>query len=98
MTELTEVTVAYVFIKTVIGKTLQVASDVSNLKPEVHWVSVITGPYDLLAGVRVTDNIALGDLVMTKIHPIEGVLETSTSILAGYFNGGERGIVDNGPP
>lgn len=96
MMTLKDETVAYVYIKTKKKLTLEVAQAVSALIPEVRWVSVITGPYDLLAGVRVENNLALGEFVVGNIHPIEGVIDTSTSVLAGYFK--DDNAVENGPP
>lgn len=93
-------TVAYVMIKTELGEAANVANAVSALE-EVHWAVVVTGPYDVIAGVKVNDNDALGELVIARIHGVLGVEKrsTATSVMSSYHKDGVkllRGV--NGPP
>ncbi len=41
----------------------------------------VTGPYDLIAVVEVPDTDALGELVITKIQPVEGIAYTLTCVV-----------------
>ena len=41
----------------------------------------VTGPYDVIAFVEVPDTGALGELVITKIQPIEGIAYTLTCVV-----------------
>lgn len=96
--EVTEVTVAYVMIKTEIGKAAAVAAAVTSFEG-VDRAVVVTGFYDVIAIVEVEDNVALGQLVLNQIHGIEGVTETATAVMASWYRGGEEmWSIDNGPP
>lgn len=75
--------IAYVLIKTEPGTALVVAEAVAGITG-VRWASVITGPYDIIAGVKVSDGQALGTLVVEGIHHIEGVIDTTTGVLVSY--------------
>lgn len=98
MEQLAEVTVAYVMIKTELGAAADVAARVSALDG-VCWAVVVTGPYDVIAGVRITDNVALGDLVVDEIHGLAGVTETLTAVMTAYYIDGEPAIEGpHGPP
>ena len=86
-------TVAYVSIKTKPGAAADVAKMVAELVP-VHWAVVVTGPYDIIAGVRVSDNEMLGTLVMERIRGISGVVETMTAVATSFHEGKvPRGIM-----
>ncbi len=41
----------------------------------------VTGPYDVIAFVEVPDTDALGELVITKVQPIEGIAYTLTCVV-----------------
>jgi DNA-binding Lrp family transcriptional regulator len=95
---LTEVTVAYVMIKAVKGEAINVARRVSELDG-VRWASVITGCQDVIAGVRVSDNDALGELVVNGIQTIEGVNGPETLVMSSHYVGGAKvESAHNGPP
>jgi DNA-binding Lrp family transcriptional regulator len=86
-------TVAYVLIKTKLGAASDVAKAVSELGP-VHWAAVVTGPYDVIAGVRASDNEMLGTLVVERIHSTPGVTETVTAVMVSFHKGEvPRGIM-----
>ena len=78
--------VAYVLIDTKPGAAADVAKVLSELGP-VHWAAVVTGPYDIIAGVRVSDNEMLGTLVRERIHGISGVIETMTTVAVSFHGG-----------
>jgi Lrp/AsnC family transcriptional regulator for asnA, asnC and gidA len=46
--------------------------------PEVRWVVICAGSYDLLIEVVCADNQHLLSLISDKLSPIEGVRETVT--------------------
>lgn len=92
---LKDVTIAYVMIKTQIGEATRIAQEVAAI-PGVHWAAVVTGPYDVIAGVRAPDNEALGTLVVDTIHGIAGVTETSTAVMVSYHMPTVKGVM--GPP
>lgn len=41
----------------------------------------VTGPYDVIASIEVADTEALGELVITEIQTIEGIVETLTCVV-----------------
>jgi DNA-binding Lrp family transcriptional regulator len=101
-------TVAFVLIKTELGAAAQVAAAVSRLNVEVEgdkgvevrgvrWATIVTGPYDVMAAVRVKNNEALTRLVIQEIQPTEGIRNPLTIVSGGWFVNGER-IGLNGYP
>jgi len=70
---------AYVLINTALGKALEVVKVVAKVKG-VESACAVTGPYDILATVNVEKLADVGDLVVKKIHCIEGVCSTQTLI------------------
>ena len=70
---------AYILIETVVGNLRRVASDLGNL-PEVTSVDTVTGPYDVIAVVDAPDLNAVGDLVTSRVHTINGVVRTVTCL------------------
>jgi DNA-binding Lrp family transcriptional regulator len=95
---LKDVTVAYVMIKAELGMAAEVAAQVSTLDG-VHWAVVVTGPYDVIAGVRVSDNETLGALVVDGIQKVEGVRNPLTAVMTSYHVGGDlERYPRNGPP
>ena len=95
---LKDFTVAYVLIKAELGAAVEVAAQVSALDG-LHWAVVVTGPYDVIAGVRVSDNEALGTLVVEGIQKIEGVRNPLTAVMSSYYKGGNLlRSPHNGPP
>ena len=95
--DLRDVTVAYLLIKVQLGRAAEVAAAVSGVK-EIRWAVVITGPYDVLAGVRVPDNDALEEVV-TRVGLIPGVANPLTSVMTSYYqDGAKKSKIWNGPP
>lgn len=90
-------TIAFVLIKTELGATAEVAAQVSEVNG-VHWAIVVTGPYDIIAGVRVSDNMALGTLVMEEIQAIPGVRNPLTVVVTRYYEDGESRAPHGGFP
>jgi len=86
---------AYIMITVELGAGQQVVEQVSLL-PSVHWAAMVTGAYDVIAGVRVPTDQALGDLVVKEIHNTAGVTGTITAVISDYYKKGQRG--KNGGP
>lgn len=95
--DLKDVTVAYLLIKVQLGRAAEVAGAVSKVQG-IRWAVVITGPYDVLAGVRVPDNDALEEVV-TRVGLVPGVANPLTSVMTSYYqDGAKKGRIWNGPP
>ena len=77
---------ALVFIKAELGMAKQVAQEAARVEA-VQWAVVVTGPYDVIAAVRVEDNAALGSLIVDQIQPIAGVKDPSTMVITETFYG-----------
>ncbi len=68
-------TKAYILIETRTGTLLDVSDTLSSL-PGIEMVDTITGPYDVIAMVEVSDLNAVGQLVNGEIQGINGVVRT----------------------
>ncbi|GMQ85513.1 MAG: Lrp/AsnC ligand binding domain-containing protein [Acidimicrobiia bacterium] len=68
---------AYVLIQTDSGKAAGVANDIRALGG-VMSTEAVTGPYDVIVFVEAEDVDALGQLVVTAIQPVEGIVRTLT--------------------
>ena len=75
-------TKAYILIETAVGRSRGVASELGDLSG-VETVDAVTGPYDIIAVVTAPDLNAVGDLVTSRIHTIEGILRTVTCLSVG---------------
>ena len=75
-------TKAYILIETGVGKSRDVASALRSL-PGVSTVDAVTGPYDIIAVVAAPDLNAVGDLVTSEIHTINGIVRTVTCLSVG---------------
>ena len=83
-----EQTVAYVLIKAELGMARCVAEEVSTIEGVV-FADVITGPYDVVAGVMVPTNRELGSLVIEGIQNVTGVKNPLTLVgSSSHKNGG----------
>jgi DNA-binding Lrp family transcriptional regulator len=69
---------AYILIQTLRGKSWEVADAVSKMTG-VKNVHAVSGTYDVIAYVELTDLPALRDFI-TKVHDIEWVQRTQTAI------------------
>jgi DNA-binding Lrp family transcriptional regulator len=73
---------AYILIETAVGRSRAVSSQLRELSG-VETVDAVTGPYDIIAVVSADDLNAVGDLVTSRIHTIEGILRTVTCLSVG---------------
>ena len=72
-------TKAYILIETSVGKSRAV-SDALKALSGVEIVDPVTGPYDIIAVVGAQDLNAVGDLVTSNIHTIDGITRTVTCL------------------
>jgi len=75
---------AYILIKSESGRIKEVADQLAEIE-EISEVHSISGPYDLLAKVRVDQYEELGDMVPGKIQKIAGIRETITFLVFNIF-------------
>lgn len=71
--------IAFVLVRTEAGKAFQVVEGIKKIEGVVEAYA-ITGEYDVIAKVEAADIKELGEKVVTKIHTIDGVHSTVTSI------------------
>ena len=74
-------TKAYILIKVKAGKTQDVVKALKAL-PGVQQVHSCFGQPDVFSFIDVKDEKSLSDVVISKIHTIDGVEETDTHIVA----------------
>jgi len=74
-------TKAYILIKVKAGKTKDVVKTLKTI-PGVHQVHPCFGQPDIFSFIEVNDEKALSNVVISKIHIIDGVEETDTHIVA----------------
>jgi len=70
---------AYVLIRTALGKALKVVEEASQIEG-VKSACAVTGAYDVVAVVEVEKISDIADLVVNKIHCVDGVCSTQTLI------------------
>ena len=70
---------AFILVETAVGKTKDVISILNRING-IKSVDAVTGPYDIIAIIEQDDLNAVGNLVTTKVHPIEGVTRTVTCL------------------
>ena len=75
-------TKAYILIETAVAKSRGI-SDALNSISGIHTVDAVTGPYDIIAIAEGPDLNALGDLVTSHIHSIDGIIRTVTCLSVG---------------
>ena len=75
-------TKAYILIETAVGKSRDVTSLLTSMAG-VDTVDPVTGPYDIIAVVSAPDLNAVGDLVTSQIHTVDGILRTVTCLTVG---------------
>ena len=76
-------TKAYILIETAVGKSQRDVTDALRSLPGVQTVDAVTGPYDIIAVVGAPDLNAVGDLVTSQIHTINGIVRTVTCLSVG---------------
>jgi DNA-binding Lrp family transcriptional regulator len=74
-------TKAYILIKVKAGRTKDVLQALKKISG-VEQAHPCFGQPDIFVFINVPDERALSDVVITKIHTIEGVEETDTHIVA----------------
>ncbi len=70
---------AFILIETIVGRSKEVATALRRLEG-VKSVDAVTGPYDIIAIVEGETLADVGDLVISKIHPIAGISRTVTCL------------------
>ena len=70
---------AYVLIETQVGKTKQVVEAIGRLQGVVS-VDSVTGPYDAIAIVQGETLNDIGELIVSKVHPVAGISRTVTCL------------------
>ncbi len=75
-------TKAYVLIETAVGKSRTVAARLQSMDG-IDTVDPVTGPYDIIAVVSAPDLNAVGNLVTSAIHTLDGVERTVTCLSVG---------------
>ena len=70
---------AFILIETVVGRTKEVVTGLSNLSG-VKSVDTVTGPYDIVVILEAESLNDIGDIVTQKIHPIAGISRTVTCL------------------
>lgn len=73
---------AYVFVECTQGRALDVSKKLSALDG-ITSCHAVTGPVDVIAFIEGADINEVGKFVVEKIQSTEGVLRTSTNIVAG---------------
>jgi DNA-binding Lrp family transcriptional regulator len=73
---------AYVFVHCSQGKALEVSRKLSGVDGVISSHAV-TGPVDVIVYIEAPDINDLGAFIVEKIQSVEGVLRTSTNIVAG---------------
>ena len=71
---------AFILIETVVGRTKDVVTAISQLEG-VKTVDTVTGPYDIIATIEGESLNSIGDLVTGKVHPIAGISRTVTCLV-----------------
>ncbi len=70
---------AFILIETQVGKNREVTAALRSVKG-LSSVDPVTGPYDIIATVEMTNLSEIGELVTGKIHPIPGISRTVTCL------------------
>jgi DNA-binding Lrp family transcriptional regulator len=70
---------AFILIETTAGKNKEIISNIKHLKG-VTSVDYVTGPYDIIAIIEVENLNDIGSLITRNIHPISGILRTTTCL------------------
>jgi DNA-binding Lrp family transcriptional regulator len=71
---------AYVLINVLPGQTANVKNLLAEI-PEIKVIDACWGKPDIFARVEVSSQEALTQLVLTRIHAIEGVSQTDTHLV-----------------
>ena len=73
---------AYVLIQTAV-RAAHVARDIRDVEG-VESAEDVSGPYDVIVQVRADTMDSLGDLVVTRIQAVDGILRTLTCPIVNF--------------
>ena len=73
---------AFILIEVQVGRANTVADSLRSLR-EVATADVVTGTFDIIASIEVSDMAAMADLVTSQMQSIRGVIKTITCVTAG---------------
>ena len=73
---------AFILIEVQVGRANTVAYSLRSLG-EVSTADVVTGTFDIIASIEVSDMAAMADLVTSQMQSIRGVIKTITCVTAG---------------
>ncbi len=68
---------AYVLIQTEVGRAVNVAREVGAIAGVVS-ADDVTGPYDVIVVAEAKTMDSLGQLVVSKVQAVEGIVRTTT--------------------
>jgi DNA-binding Lrp family transcriptional regulator len=71
---------AYVLVQAELGRARAVAKAVTNVRG-VKMVHAVTGVYDVIAYLELSNMTALSEVVVKKIQSVKGVERTHTAIV-----------------
>lgn len=74
---------AYILIEVAAGKVKDAVEKITKIDG-VECAQAVVGPFDVIAYVKADDIKKLGELVVSKIHGIEGVQRTMTCIAVQF--------------
>ncbi len=70
---------AFILIETAAGRNKEILNNIRQLKG-VTSIDYVTGPYDIIAIIEAENLNEIGDLVTKEIHPISGIVRTTTCL------------------
>jgi len=71
---------AYVLVQAQLGRARAVAKSISNVRG-VKMVHAVTGLYDVIAYLELSNMAALSEVVVKRIQSVKGVERTHTAIV-----------------
>jgi DNA-binding Lrp family transcriptional regulator len=70
---------AFILIETAAGRNKEIVANLKHLQGN-NSVDYVTGPYDIIAIIEAENLNDVGDLVIQNIHPIPGIMRTTTCL------------------
>jgi DNA-binding Lrp family transcriptional regulator len=71
---------AYVLMHVRVGSISEVVKNLQRTDG-VHEAHMTFGPYDVVAEIEANDAKSLGSLLASRIHPIPGIVDTTTLLV-----------------
>ena len=71
---------AYVLVQAQLGKSRSVANSIAKARG-VKMVHAVTGVYDVIAYLELSDMTSLSEFVIKKVQTVKGVERTHTAIV-----------------